>query len=90
MERDVLVSIRHPFLVNIDSSFQTDKKVYLLLEYCPGGELFRVLSKQQKFTEGTYICTDSGPASTLRRFYWLYSTSTPKTSSTATLNPKIS
>ena len=37
MERDVLVSIRHPFLVSIDSSFQTDKKVYLLLEYCPGG-----------------------------------------------------
>ena len=37
MERDVLVSIRHPFLVSIDSSFQTDKKVYLLLEYCAGG-----------------------------------------------------
>ena len=53
MEKEVLTTIRHPFLVSIDSSFQTDKKLYLLLEYCPGGELFRVLSKQKKFSEGT-------------------------------------
>ena len=50
MEREVLVAIRHPFLVGIDSSFQSEKKLYLLLEYCPGGELFRMLSKQKKFS----------------------------------------
>ena len=37
MERDILVQIRHPFLVLIHSSFQDEKKIYLALEYCPGG-----------------------------------------------------
>ena len=37
MERDILTSINHPFLIKIHSSFQTDKKLFLVLEYCPGG-----------------------------------------------------
>ncbi len=50
-ERDILVSINHPFLIKIHSSFQDQKKLYLLLEYCPGGELFGLLSKKKRLTE---------------------------------------
>ena len=37
MERDILVQIKHPFLIRIHSSFQDEKKLHLALEYCPGG-----------------------------------------------------
>ena len=37
MERDILTSIDHPFLVGIHASFQTDTKLFLVLEYCQGG-----------------------------------------------------
>lgn len=31
--------------------FQNDKKLFFVLEYCPGGELFSLLQKKRKFTE---------------------------------------
>jgi serine/threonine protein kinase len=37
MERDILTQLNHPFLIKIHSAFQTDTKLYLSLEYCPGG-----------------------------------------------------
>lgn len=48
MERDILTQIHHPFLISIHSAFQTDTKLYLTLEYCPGGELFGLLSKKKR------------------------------------------
>jgi serine/threonine protein kinase len=32
-------------------AFQNEKKLFLVLEYCPGGELFFYLSKIGKFKE---------------------------------------
>lgn len=37
MERDILTKISHPFLIKINSAFQDEKKIFLVLEYCPGG-----------------------------------------------------
>ena len=54
MERDILTQIKHPFLIRIHSAFQTDTKLYLTLEYCPGGELFGLLSKKKRLTETAY------------------------------------
>ena len=51
MERDILTSITHPFLIKIYASFQDDKKLFLVLEYCPGGELFGLLSKRKRLLE---------------------------------------
>ena len=51
IEKDILVEIRHPFLVTMNSSFQNEKKLFLVLEYCPGGELFGLLSKRKRLTE---------------------------------------
>ncbi|KAK8883798.1 hypothetical protein M9Y10_042897 [Tritrichomonas musculus] len=42
-ERNVLMKSKHPFIVNICFAFQTETKVYLGLEYVPGGDLYRHL-----------------------------------------------
>jgi serum/glucocorticoid-regulated kinase 2 len=51
MERDILAGIDHSFLVRIHASFHDDKKLFLVLEYCPGGELFGLLSKRKRLNE---------------------------------------
>jgi serum/glucocorticoid-regulated kinase 2 len=51
-ERDILVKMPpHPFLIKLHSTFQNNKKLYFILEYCPGGELFSLLQKRRRFTE---------------------------------------
>lgn len=50
-ERNILELVRSPFLVNLQYAFQTNGKLYLILEYLSGGELFNLLEKQGIFTE---------------------------------------
>ncbi|CAO3621709.1 unnamed protein product [Mucor fragilis] len=50
-ERDVLGSVSHPFLVKLWGSFQSESHVFLVMDYVPGGELFRQLRKRKTFTE---------------------------------------
>ncbi|GAN05667.1 cAMP-dependent protein kinase type 2-like [Mucor ambiguus] len=50
-ERYVLGSVSHPFLVKLWGSFQSESHVFLVMDYVPGGELFRQLRKQKAFTE---------------------------------------
>lgn len=51
-ERDVLVEANNsPFLVGFAGSFQTSSKLYFVLEYCAGGELFQYLQRCKKFEE---------------------------------------
>ena len=38
-ERNVLEVICHPFIVKLHHAFQTKKKLYTVLEYCPGNYL---------------------------------------------------
>lgn len=38
-ERDILSYFEHPFIVNLNYAFQTNKKLYLIMEYCEGGDL---------------------------------------------------
>lgn len=45
-ERNVLVEIKHPFIIKMHYSFQNERKLFFVLEYCPGGELFNLLSKR--------------------------------------------
>ncbi|KAA0194208.1 Ribosomal protein S6 kinase alpha-1 [Fasciolopsis buskii] len=46
MERDILAAIRHPFIVHLEYAFQTEGKLYLILEYLRGGDLFTRLSRE--------------------------------------------
>jgi protein-serine/threonine kinase len=51
-ERNVLETASHPFIVKLMYAFQTPKKLYFVLEFCPGGELFFHLSRTGRFSEG--------------------------------------
>ncbi|XP_046849442.1 ribosomal protein S6 kinase 2 beta-like isoform X2 [Xenia sp. Carnegie-2017] len=51
MERDILVDVQHPFIVHMHYAFQTEGKLYLILEFLRGGDLFTRLSKEVMFTE---------------------------------------
>lgn len=41
----------HPFIVKLKSSFQTDVRIYMVMELCLGGELYLHLRRQSKFDE---------------------------------------
>lgn len=41
----------HPFIVKMASTFHNDKKLFFVLEYCSGGELFTLLRKKGRFSE---------------------------------------
>ena len=50
-ERNVLSRLGHPFIVGLNFAFQTTDKLYFVLDYCGGGELFFHLGKEGRFTE---------------------------------------
>ncbi|KAF0977219.1 hypothetical protein FDP41_003872 [Naegleria fowleri] len=45
-EREILATVDHPFITKIFCSFQTKESLVFILEWCAGGEFFRVLKKQ--------------------------------------------
>ncbi|KAM3127832.1 hypothetical protein pb186bvf_020063 [Paramecium bursaria] len=53
MEIAVQQSLDHPNIIKLYNHYQDEKYIYLLLEYCHEGELFKVQRRQtnQKFTE---------------------------------------
>lgn len=51
-ERNILESVnRYPFIVNFYYAFQDHEKLYLILEYAQGGELFHHLETERMFSE---------------------------------------
>jgi len=51
-ERTILESVnRHPFVVKLFYAFQDHEKLYLILEYAQGGELFTHLAMERMFSE---------------------------------------
>ena len=46
-----MAEIQHPFIVKLHYAFQTEGKLYLVLEFLKGGDLFTRLSKEVMFTE---------------------------------------
>ena len=50
-ERSVLGNINHPYIVGMAKAFQTADKLFFILDYCAGGELFFHLGKVGRFPE---------------------------------------
>lgn len=50
-ERDILEKIDSPFIVKLHYAFQTPAKLYFVMDFLNGGELFWHLRKDQKFSE---------------------------------------
>ncbi|KAH8104692.1 AGC/Akt protein kinase [Cristinia sonorae] len=50
-ERFVLARVNNPFIVPLKFSFQSEQKLYLVLAFVNGGELFHHLQREQRFNE---------------------------------------
>ena len=58
-ERNVLSLSHHPFIVKLNFAFQTSTKLFLILEYCPNGDLAKHLLIEKRFSEQRakfYLC----------------------------------
>jgi len=50
-EKRILETINHPFLVNLEYVFQTPEKIFFIMQFMRGGELFQHLRTDQFFPE---------------------------------------
>ncbi|KAI0731909.1 AGC/Akt protein kinase [Fomitopsis betulina] len=50
-ERMVLARVNSPYIVPLKFSFQSEQKLYLVLAFVNGGELFHHLQREQRFNE---------------------------------------
>ena len=48
-EKNILASVKHPFIVNLVESFQDKDNLYLAFSFVQGGEIFRLLRKENQF-----------------------------------------
>jgi protein-serine/threonine kinase len=45
-EREVLATADHPFIVTLYYSFQSKDKLFFIMQYCAGGEFYRLIQRQ--------------------------------------------
>ena len=50
-ERKIMELIDYPFIVKLAFAFQTPQKLYMIMDYCPGGELFYHIQRVERFNE---------------------------------------
>ena len=50
-ERDLMVKINNPFIVNIKFAFQDDSRLYIVSDFMQGGDMFYHLHYNKKFDE---------------------------------------
>jgi hypothetical protein len=51
VERSILAEVQHPFIVSLHFAFQTDQKLYMVLDFVQGGDFRTLLQAQRKFSE---------------------------------------
>ena len=52
-ERDILARVKSPFVVTMHCSFQTKEKLFIIMDFLAGGELFLRLGREGIFLEKT-------------------------------------
>jgi len=50
-EKNVMITNNHPFIVKLYEAFQTKLNFFLVMDYCPGGDLAQMLQREGKFSE---------------------------------------
>ena len=50
-ERKIMELVDHPFIVKLRYAFQNPQKLYMVMDYCPGGELFFHIQRVERFNE---------------------------------------
>lgn len=51
LEKEILLKAKHPFFVKMSYIFQTDQKIYFVMNFIRGGELFTHLQNEKRFKE---------------------------------------
>ena len=51
LEKKILQNSDHPFLVGMEYVFQTDSKIFYVMQFIKGGELFQHLRQEKRFSE---------------------------------------
>lgn len=51
LEKKILQTVKHPFLCSLVFCFQSDERIYFVMNFVKGGELFQHLKKQKLFNE---------------------------------------
>ena len=51
LEKEVLMNAEHPFTINLEWVYQTDTRIFFIMQFMRGGELYRHLKNQRKFPE---------------------------------------
>ena len=49
-ERNVLSLAQHQFIVGLNFAFQSQSRLYLIMDYAPGGDMGMALANQRRFT----------------------------------------
>ena len=50
LEKEILYEVNHPFIVGMDYVFSDETRIYFLMDFVEGGELFRHLVKVRRFS----------------------------------------
>ena len=50
-EQEIMMEVDHPFLVSAECVFQTDYKIFFIMEFVRGGELFLLLRNLRRLPE---------------------------------------
>lgn len=50
-ERKIMELIDHPFIIKLRYAFQNNAKLYMVMDYCGGGELFYHIQRVERFNE---------------------------------------
>jgi serine/threonine protein kinase len=51
VEKLILLQVRHPFIISMDHVFAKATRIYFIMAFVQGGELFKHLSEQRRFSE---------------------------------------
>ena len=51
LEKEILYSIEHPFIVGMEYVFENNLRIFFLMDFIEGGELFRHLVQVRRFPE---------------------------------------
>lgn len=51
LEKNIMLECNHPFLVGMDYLFQNDLRLYFVMPFVRGAELYKVFQQQKRFAE---------------------------------------
>lgn len=51
LEKKILNQVNHPFIISMEFVFHKSLRIYFIMDFIQGGELFKHLSESRRFTE---------------------------------------